>query len=60
MFYYLCKVTFFQINLSHNLLTYVPANLPILLSQIVQLDLSKNQLVKTTPVFTLDSYQNVV
>jgi hypothetical protein len=36
----------FQINLSHNLLTYVPANLPILLSQIVQLDLSKNQLVR--------------
>lgn len=33
-----------KINLSHNLLTYVPANLPNLLSQIVQLDLSKNQL----------------
>jgi hypothetical protein len=53
MFCYLYKMTFFQINLSHNLLTYVPANLPILLSQIVQLDLSKNQLVRISPVFTV-------
>lgn len=33
-----------KINLSHNLLSIVPANLPTLLSHIVQLDLSKNQL----------------
>ena len=33
-----------SLNLSHNLLTILPANFPLLLSHITKLDLSKNML----------------
>ncbi|XP_023327226.1 leucine-rich repeat-containing protein 59 [Eurytemora carolleeae] len=55
-----------KLNLSHNLLTCVPANLP-LLTQLTSIDLSKNQIVELpenfgqlTKLKSLDLYSNQI
>jgi len=54
-----------SLNLSHNLLTFLPANLPLQLSHITKLDLSKNMLAELPENFgqfrnlkSLDLYAN--
>ena len=54
-----------SLNLSHNLLTFLPANFPLQLSHITKLDLSKNMLAELPENFgqfrnlkSLDLYAN--